>query len=483
MHQQNGLTTCKKFHQPINGQFFPLFFLAAILLFISCKKDSFISSPNAAISFSADTLKFDTVFTSMGSTTQAFKIFNLNDQKIRFSEIRLMGGIGSVYKININGNNTFSEQNVELAANDSMYIFVNLTIDPSVANLPFIVRDSIKIAYNGNEKFVQLQAYGQNAHFLNNQIIQSNTTWSNDLPYVILGGLTIDTAITLQIDKGCRIFHHATAPVIVHGTLLCNGTKAEPVVFRSDRLDDPYRNFPAGWPGIIFSSVSNNNVFRFTEIRNAYQGLVLDGPSPNSNPKLTLHQCIIDNIYDAGILSLQSSVAADNTLISNCGKNLLLAGGGTYQFTNCTIASFSNQYMLHNNPVLTLSDSYEGSLGIVSGEVNAAFINSIFWGSNSSFDDEVVVNKAASLPFDVSFSHCLYKGVNNPANSTLQNNIVNQYPAFDSIDVSHGYYDFRTTIDPMAPGLNMGTLTAFPKDLDDLPRVVDITDIGAYEKQ
>lgn len=464
-------------------QFFFTGLIAGLLFFSACKKNGFIDSPNAQVSFSTDTLKFDTVFTSTGSVTQSFKIFNNNNQKIRFSEIRLMGGAASAYKININGSNSIMEQHIELAANDSMYIFVNLTINPSTANLPFIVSDSIKIAYNGNERFVQLEAYGQNAHYLSNTTINTNTTWTNELPYVILGALTVDTSVTLSLTAGCKIFNHANAPVIVHGTLLCNGTKAEPVVFRSDRLDDPYRDFPAGWPGLIFSSVSTNNVFRFTEIRNAYQGIVLDGPAANSNPKLTLHQCIIDNIYDAGILSFQSSIAADNTLISNCGKNILLAGGGNYQFTNCTIASFANLYIPHNNPVLTLSNSYESNSGTVSGPVNASFVNSIFWGSDSNFDDEVVISKSADLPFEVTFSHCIYKGVNSPANSTLENNISNQYPGFDSIDVSHNYYDFRTSVNPIAPGVNMGTGTSFPKDLNDLPRTVDITDIGAYEKQ
>ncbi|MBS1927833.1 MAG: hypothetical protein KIS82_05305 [Ferruginibacter sp.] len=477
----NPITTKQPFL--FSWKLFPAIFIFFLLFLNACKKDGFIGSPNASVSFSADTLKFDTVFTSTGSITQSFKIFNNNDQKIRFSEIRLMGGSASAYKININGNNTISAQNIELAANDSLYIFVNLRIDPSTANLPFIITDSIKVAYNGNERFVQLEAYGQNAHFLNNVTLHSNTTWENDLPYVILGGLTVDTSITLTIDAGCRIYNHANAPVIVHGTLLCNGTKTAPVVFRSNRLDDPYRDFPAGWPGIIFSGVSTNNILRFTEIRNAYQGIVLDGPAQNSNPKLTLHQCTLNNIYDAGVLSLQSSISADNTLISNCGKNLLLVGGGNYQFTNCTIASFSNSYLLHTNPVLTLTDSYEGSLGTISGPLSASFINNIFWGSDSNFEDEVVVNKTAALPFDVSFHNCIYKGTHEPPYSTLLNNIPNQYPAFDSIDVTHGYYDFRTANDPLAPGINNGTLTPFPKDLDDLPRVVEITDIGAYEKQ
>lgn len=435
------------------------------------------------VSFSEDTLRFDTVFTTSGSVTQSFKVFNQNDQKIRFSEIKLMGGVSSPYRININGANTLSLENVELAANDSLYIFVKVTIDPNTSTLPFIVSDSIRIAYNGTERFVQLESFGQNAHFLRNNTITTNTVWTNDLPYVIIGGLVVDTSVQLNIEAGCRIHCHADAPVIVHGSLNCNGTKTNPVIFQSDRLDDPYRNFPASWPGIIFSSVSVDNNMRFTEIRNAYQGIILDGPALNSNPKLMLHQSIINNIYDAGIIALNSSLRVDNALISNCGKNIQLAGGGDYQFVNCTVASFSNNYIIHAAPVLAIADQIETSAGIVNNPLNATFTNCIFWGSDSDFDDETVISKTGSLPFNVSFSNCIYKGVHEPANSTLENNIWNQYPGFDSIDVSHDYYDFRITTDPSAPGINTGVNTSFPKDLDDLPREVGITDIGAYEKQ
>ena len=95
-------------------------------LFFSCRKESFISSPDARLSLSADSIKFDTVFTTVGSITQSFKIFNDNDQKLLLSKVKLMGGAGSAYKININGLAVIEADNIELAANDSIYIFVTV---------------------------------------------------------------------------------------------------------------------------------------------------------------------------------------------------------------------------------------------------------------------------------------------------------------------------------------------------------------------
>ncbi|MEI8059808.1 MAG: hypothetical protein WCG67_06580, partial [Ferruginibacter sp.] len=140
----------------------------------SCKKDSFITSPDARLYINADTLKYDTVFTTTGSITKSFKIINQNDQKLRLSKVKLMGGTGSSFKINVNGTATSEVSDLEIAANDSIYIFVAVTINPNTANLPFVVSDSILISYNNNQRFVQLQAYGQNANFLLNTTVTGN---------------------------------------------------------------------------------------------------------------------------------------------------------------------------------------------------------------------------------------------------------------------------------------------------------------------
>ena len=454
-----------------------------MLLFFSCKKESFITSSNARLSISADSVKFDTVFTSIGSITQSFKIFNDNNQKLLLSKVKLMGGSTSAYKININGLAAIEADNIEIAANDSIYVFVTVTVNPNTANLPFIISDSILVSYNSNDRFVQLQAYGQNAHFLNNTVISTNTTWPNDRPYVILGGIRVDTAFTLNIDPGCRIYLHADAPFITDGTLIINGTKGNEVRFASDRLDDPYKDFPAGWPGIYFRDRSKNNIITYAVIKNAYQAIVVQDPSVNTNSKLIMHQCIIDNAYDVGLLSMNSSVQADNTLITNCGKNINISLGGDYTFTNCTVASFSNSYLLHKNPVLIASNFADQNGITLTGNLNATFSNCIFWGDNGTIDDEVMVNKQGNNIFNVTLDHCLYKALNDPANTILTAPIKNIDPSFDSIDVNHKYYDFRITKNSLAPGIDQGITTVFLKDLDNNNRAVGLPDLGCYEKQ
>ncbi|HPH85738.1 MAG TPA: hypothetical protein PLC48_09780 [Ferruginibacter sp.] len=453
-------------------------------IFSSCKKDSFITTGDANLVLSSDSIKFDTVFTTAGSVTRSFKIFNDNNQKLLLSKIKLMGGSSSAFHININGQSTPEANDIEVAANDSIYVFVSLTVDPTSGNLPFIISDSILINYNGNNRYVQLQAYGQNAHFIRNGLITGNVTWTATLPWVILGSLRVDTTASLTIEAGARIYLHADAPLIVDGTLIIQGEKNNEVQFRGDRLDAEYRDLPASWPGIYFRNSSKDNTIRFAILKNANQALVVEGPSVNSNPKLTLQQCVIDNAFEAGIICVNSSLDASNTLVSNCGNNIYIEGGGNYQFTHCTVAAYSNSYFLHTNPVLAASNYRTDNGGITTADMSAIFRNCIFWGDNGSVDDEIFIDKEGANPFSVSFENCLIKLVNDPADAILTSVIRNEDPLFDSIDITHKYYDFRTSKNPLAPGVDQGVLTSLPKDLDDQPRNAGLLpDMGSYEKQ
>jgi hypothetical protein len=458
--------------------------LLAIIIFtgsiISCRKDSFITSSTAAVTISADTIHFDTLFTTTGSVTHFFKIFNDNDQKLKLSDITLSGGSASFFSINADGSEGPSVKDLEIEANDSLYVFVTVNIDPTNANLPFVVEDSIGITYNGNQKWVQLQAWGQNANFLNANVIVSDTTWTNEKPFVILGGLLVAEGVELKIEQGTKIFLHADAPFIVDGTLIANGRKYDSarIVFQGDRVDEFYRDLPASWPGIYFREPSSGNVLRYVTVKNAYQGVISEKPSAAAGPKVRLEECIIYNCYDAGILGLNSSIVADNCLVSNCGKNILLVQGGEYQFTHCTDVAISNSYISHRQPVLLITDFIKSGDAITVADVKASFINCIFWGANSTVENEVATLREGDGVFEVNFRNCLWKVEEQPAGVTLADIIENQDPLFVNVDTRDNIYDFR--LQEGSPAINSGFSTAVSTDLDGKNRV-NIPDIGAYE--
>lgn len=439
-----------------------------------------ITSSDASLYTSIDTLSFDTVFTNVGSVTGSFKIFNNNDQKLELSFIRLAGGSASQFKMNVNGTSSTEVDNLEVGKNDSIYIFVQVNVNPSSAILPFILRDSIEISYNGNIKWVQLQAYGQNAIFLKNQLITGNVTWNKNLPYVITGGIRIDSNAILHIEAGTKIFLHADAPFLVDGTLTATGTKEQPVTFAGDRLDQDYKDLPAAWPGIYFRSASKNNSLVHTTIKNAYQGIVATGISDNSNPKVNLSKCILDNIYDAGLLGINTSIFADNTLISNCGSNINLQGGD-YRFINCTVASYGTNYISHKAPVLQICNYVADNSSTAVFSLTALFQNCIFWGDGGTVDNEIFIDKQGTSAFSATFDHVLYKAKDEIAIANFNSSIKNEIPIFDSIDISKNIFDFHFNNHPNSPAVDAGVITPFLYDLDDKMRD-SRPDLGCYER-
>ena len=459
-----------------------LFIISFFVIISSCKKESFITSTDALLRTSVDTLHYDTVFTSAGSITQSFKIFNPNDQKLKLSNVQLMGGSTSFFKINVDGVAGTSFNDVEINANDSVYVFALVTINPNAANLPFIVKDSIRINYNGNVKFVQLNAFGQNANFLRNRRITTDSTWNNTLPFVILGSLTIDSAKTLTIRKGTKIYCNANAPIIVNGTLKAIGEKFDStrIKFAGDRLDEPYKNFPGSWPGIYFNRSSKDNVLQYCILRNAYQGVIVQSPAANSNPKLLMQECILDNIFDVAIGGSNTTIDVRNTLISNCGYNMFITAGGTYNVNHCTLVSYGNNYLQHKNPVLTISNI----AGVnATNNLNCSIKNSIIYGDGGIVDDEISITKQGTTAFTTTFDNVLYKLKNaDPATANFTGNkLRNILPDFDSVNTNSRFFNFR--LRPTSQAINKGNNTGLLFDLDGNNRNVGLPDLGCYEKQ
>lgn len=453
------------------------------VFFTACTKEQLLTSSAARLDTSSDSLYFDTLFSQALSITQSFRIYNQNDQKIKISSIHLAGGSSSVFRINVNGEAGPQVNDLEIAANDSIHIFVNTQVPATNSNQPFIVEDSILIQWNNNSRLVKLSAWGQTAHYIKNGQLTSNTVWDNELPYVLLGEFHVDQNATLQIKKGTRIYCHADATVIIDGSLNINGDTAykDRVIFTGDRLDAPYKDYPASWPGIFFSNKSKDNSLAYTIIKNAYQGIILEGLPPANHHKLFLHQCIIDNIWDAGLLAINSAAELNNCLISNCGKNVQLVYGGNYRFVHCTIASYGTLYSSHKDPVLLLTDGITINAVLQTAPLEASFVNSIFWGNSGSVENEVVCLRQGSIPFSVVFNDGLWRVKDAPANTSSMNMLNDTDPAFENITGAVSSYNFR--LQPASPALERGQYTNLPLDLDGKPRNIGIPDLGAFEKQ
>jgi hypothetical protein len=208
--------------------------------------------------------------------------------------------------------------------------------------------------------------------------------------------------------------------------------------------------------------------------------MVAEGPAVNATPKLQLDQCIIDNALDAGIIGIESSITASNCLISNCGKNIVIAAGGTYHFVQCTVASFSNSVLPHQQPVLSVSNAGSDGSQVLISDLQASFINCIFWG-DGGVPDEAQISKQGNSVFQVLFDHSLLKQQTYPANTDSTALYLNMDPLFQTINNQKRVYDFHLQSD--SPALGLGDDAGTVSDLDGHARSIGKQDPGCYERQ
>jgi hypothetical protein len=125
--------------------YLPFFIIALTSWLLACNKNTLLTDVRTSVELSTDTLRFDTVFTAAGSVTKTFKIFNPLNTSLNVSTIQLMGGNTSPYHINVDGKPGIKFDNTLIDANDSIYVFVTVNVNPNAAFAPFIAQDSIRI--------------------------------------------------------------------------------------------------------------------------------------------------------------------------------------------------------------------------------------------------------------------------------------------------------------------------------------------------
>ncbi len=456
---------------------------------ISCEDDKYLSSPDAKLRFSLDTVMFDTVFTTIGSTTKHLKIYNPYKQKVRISSIKLAKSEKSNFRLNINGVSSNEVQNVEIAPFDSLYIFVEVTVDPNGQNLPLVVKDSIEFVTNMNHQDVDLVAWGQDFNLIKKQRLKT-TTWKKDKPYLIYNYAFVDSNATLTIEPGTKIYFHKDAGLYVKGNVIAKGTVENPIHFGGDRLEDVYADVPDQWNGVLLYSGSKGNVFTNAEIKNANIGLQVGNIENTGFASVKLSSVKIQNMAYAGIFSMKSDIQADNCLITNCGfYAVALLVGGTYEFYHSTIANYWGGYgsKARSTPALQIQNyliinkdkpAYVGDL------IQADFGNCIITG-NAIDGNELLLSKNPEAAFNYKFDNCILQvadtfKVNNPLHYESILKGVN--PKF--VDP---YKKYNFELDILSPAKDVGKVSIaklFPKDLKGRDRLLDKgPDLGALERQ
>lgn len=476
----------------------------------SCKKDQLLSDSSKLLLFSTDTLTFDTVFTTLGTTTKYFKIINPHNQNIEIIDIHLKNAGSTTFRLNIDGVSGNSAQNIIVPANDSIYVFVAVTVNPGGIDVPFIYSDDVEINFNGNTQSVNLMAWGQDAYFHYGEIITSNTTWLNNKPHVLVSkdgipGVLVSSGVTLNIPKNTHIYGMNNTGIYCWGTLNMGYNAAscsDTTTMEGIRLESYYDNLPGQWGGINMLRGSTGN-FKYVSINESSYGIFTGSDTTsnvnlftnNSNrPSINLESVIISNtgfgqfanggFKFGGLNSFNSKIRAVNSVIYNStGSNLLLILGGDYKFYNCTFYNGGSVSVQHQTEVLLISNFIQqGAFIDTNAFDNAEFNNCIVYGS---LDEELSLNKIdASGGLNVQMNNCNIKTKLNTDSLGFVALKKNISPAF--IDAYNG--DFHLSAGSPCVDAGFDVSGVYPLSLKDFcggtgsSRPIGAAfDIGAFE--
>lgn len=481
----------------------------ALVFVQSCIKDDVITSGTVDLSFSRDTLHFDTVFTSVGSATRSFKVYNHEDKDVILTKVSLRGSSGADFRLNVDGIDANSVEDVRIPAEDSIYIFVEVTIDPDqpISVSPFVIEDYVDVEIAGQKESLLIDAWGQNANYIPNRFNRGKVYrldcndvlwWDDPKPYVIYGFLYIDSCV-LNVVGGTRIHVHGGITRVVdtsgssqfindgsiiigpNGRLVTIGSSENPVVFQGDRLEAEFGSTPGQWGGIRLLPQSKGTRLTGAVIRNSIYGVYVD-----SLAEVELVKTQILNTSNAGIVAFHAgNVKVSNSLIhSNSTNSVILSFGGEHYFEYTTLANFGN-----DREALFMTNHFCYDFPACENwpvnDLKANFVNCVISGSNR---DELWLSAREEAQANVLFDHCLIKidELLEPDNypnfmSDFTTSSIN-WPRTDSLFADAGDSDFRLDTLSKAEGLAipLGTVTT---DIENNMRDFSRPDAGCYEYQ
>ena len=424
-----------------------------LLLWSSCRKDFEFSPSTGSLEFSRDTIYLDTVFTNIGSSTYNLKVYNRSDEDISIPSVGLSRGESSNYRLNVDGNAGKLFTDVEILAKDSLFIFVETTID--IENEPtfdeqFLYTDQILFDSGANMQDVDLVTLVKDAVFIypdrdnttgiietltltlngetveteiqGRELLPEELNFTNEKPYVIYGYAAVPNGETLTVDAGARVHFHANSGLLVSegATLDVNGALStdlelleNEVIFEGDRLEPGFADVPGQWGAIWLFENSENNNINYATIKNGAVGLISDGNPDATTDKLTITNSQIYNSSNYGVLARNTSIRAENLVINNSGQVSFAATfGGKYNVTHSTIANYWNN-SFRQFPALLINNFTINGNGdtVITDLTEANFNNSIIYGNDNPefLVEEIQADPTSPVDFNFKFTNCLIR--------------------------------------------------------------------------
>lgn len=453
--------------------------LTVLGMLTSCIEDGFSSSPSDQPTFSVDTLQMGVIFTEQPSTTHRFTVYNRAGKSISISNISLSGENAPLFRLNVDGFSGREFHNVEIRANDSIYVFVETTLPANDRTVAVEVAASLDFVTNGVTRSVTIAAQGRDVKRLRAETIVSDTRFEAGKPYQIFDSLVVAKGVTLTIDPGAELFFHDGAMMVVRGTLKAVGEAGNEIIFAGDRTgnvaaDISFDLMSNQWIGMFFTNTSRTNELSYAHVCNTWQGVTVDGAFSDEPVEMKM---INSRLRNSGGLALEvyhANISAYGCEFAEASDGVVYLQGGEHVFNHCT---FSNYYLFSavGGAILQMShidadSDDESGLPYTKAEVS----NSIIYGLGSD------LNHGDFEGTEIYLRRCLLR-----SEGTDDNNFINCMWGTDPgflTERSEYYFDYRLHDDSPAVGSADPALTAPEAAVDRYGIERGMTpNIGAYQ--
>ena len=326
--------------------FFMAFAALLLLGTTSCIDDDFSTSKSDLLTFSTDTVAFDTVITMQGSATKQFLVYNRGKKQLNISKIRMAGEGNGHFFLNVDGQTGTEFHDVEVRGGDSIFVFVESYLDETTQDEPLEMKDRILFETNGVTQHVTVTAWAQDVIRMTGDTLWTDTHFTANKPYLIYDTLLVAPGVKLTMDAGTTLLFHKSAALRCYGTIKANGTLDEHITLRGDRLDHVvgeigFDIMSGQWGGVIFGPGSVGNELTFVDMRGSEIGMHVSSENTNTLA-LRLTNCLLHNSSSSVLTTYNAWIEAEGTEFSDAASGVVNFIGGKLRLVNCT---FTNYYL------------------------------------------------------------------------------------------------------------------------------------------
>lgn len=470
-------------------------YIVCVLAFIGCREYQVSDDPSLRLTFSADTICFDTVFTEQGSATAQLMVYNPNKNAIVIDKIWLEDG--EAFRVNIDGEPVYkSGKEFTIFGKDSILVFIRVTdFGPMAENGAILIEDLLHFHLaTGTTQDVVLEAYAENAarlgHLGRRTEIEGDYTFSAEKPYILFDTILVGGKMT--IEAGARLYMHQGASLVALGDVEALGTMDKPIYIRPDRMDNlfdsvPYLYAAGGWNGFYLQSEeAKNYTFSYVEIVSGNVGMSCVSTCKGTLPTLQMDGCKIHNHTLYGLVLEHVDALVTNTEISNCGLYCVYCNGGKQDFVHSTIASYFGytNIRIQSAKKENTAAVYIDNLSKTGEPTMTSFYNSVITGYLAN---QLVLATPLEQYYEGVFSHNYLKTDTLLASNAKDNTywqetdtsvFRNTYYKYKE----YIYYDFRP--DSLSPLRGIGdsiVALPYPMDREGVSRALMRPDAGCYQ--